>query len=84
MGQKSRFERRAGEVKTRRKIIDDYPEYYNDERGKAHLDWLTPKEYTAKFIASGYMESGVQITCETDSILCMSNVSHPTRLIPYR
>ncbi|WP_407725710.1 IS3 family transposase [Parafannyhessea umbonata] len=26
-------------------------DYYNNERGQARLDWLTPMEYAAKLVA---------------------------------
>ena len=32
-------------------IIDEYMDYYNNYRGQARLDWLTPKEYASKFAA---------------------------------
>lgn len=32
-------------------LVDDYIDYYNNERGQARLDWLTPMEYAAKLVA---------------------------------
>ena len=32
-------------------LIDDYIDYYNNERGQARLDWKTPKEYATNFAA---------------------------------
>ena len=29
-------------------LVDDYVDYYNNERGQARLGWLTPAEYAAK------------------------------------
>lgn len=29
-------------------LVDDYVDYYNNERGQARLGWLTPGEYAAK------------------------------------
>lgn len=33
------------------KLVDDYIEYYNNERGQARLGWLTPVEYARKLAA---------------------------------
>ena len=32
-------------------LVDDYIDHYNNERGQARLDWLTPMEYAAKLVA---------------------------------
>lgn len=32
-------------------LVDDYVDYYNNERGQVRLGWLTPKEYAARFVA---------------------------------
>ena len=32
-------------------IVDEYVDYYNNYRGQARLNWLTPKEYASKFAA---------------------------------
>lgn len=32
-------------------LVDDYIDYYNNERGQARLGWLTPKEYAASLAA---------------------------------
>ena len=28
-------------------LVDDYVDYYNNERGQERLNWLTPTEYAA-------------------------------------
>ena len=32
-------------------LVDDHIDCYNNERGQARLDWLTPMEYAAKLVA---------------------------------